>query len=621
MCFQMHSQWTDGERQVFTDAVALFGKDFRSIALLVRSKSQVQCRAFFSKSRKRLGLDHLVEQFHATMHARVEAATLSAQNSKHAYLVKPEVAEDVKLLPTALVTDCQSQEEKIETKQGGDNANVIVAGVVKTAKDLSQAGRTKWICEPWKDASKNLVEELSDLDLVAAAAEMLVKSAVDIPQTSFGAQEATNLEPPSTSGLAADSELDRHVPPSCDDVPGTLDMTEASSIADAQICQEDEEETAAAKGDGGSPIGVSPAIEREAAVVDQAAAALVGISAMLLDKQDMKIMNPVTELKPGPFPAGLLANTERTACPSPVVPATEWTISEVTSTRPATHNSAQQTKEKVSRSGTGGEVKPRREPTSWTQDEKETFAEILRNHGKDWRLLHESLPSKSLTQIKTYFQNSKAKLGFPTTEGMGNTGGRGGGTRKRKAEDSDTNSNNAGSGGPLYHQKFSSVSPSEVDITSHQAKPGMGAPLSMGAKVAMGPAAVGTNNEYATLLGSLSGQPVDQENLNISDIQKLIRQIVHANSCPPSSQPGGFSMFQSGVMAGSSFQGNQRVSHLRSQQQLVQPAAQKPSPMGTHQMQSLTPDIVLQNNQPVLHQAVHQLQQQQVGNNTNLYQN
>ncbi len=159
---------------------------------------------------------------------------------------------------------------------------------------------------------------------------------------------------------------------------------------------------------------------------------------------------------------------------------------------------------------------------------------------------------------------------------MGNTGGRGEGTHERKAEDSDTNSNNAGSGGPLYHQKFSSVAPSEVDITSHQAKPGIGAPLSMGAKVAMGPAAVGTNNEYATLLGSLSGQPIDQENLNISNIQKRIHQIVHANSCPPSSQPGGFSMFQSGVMPGSSFQGNQRLSHLCSQQQLVQPAAQKP---------------------------------------------
>ncbi len=129
--------------------------------------------------------------------------------------------------------------------------------------------------------------------------------------------------------------------------------------------------------------------------------------------------------------------------------------------------------------------------------------------------------------------------------------------------------------------------------------------------MAMGPAAVGTNDEYATLLGSLSGQPIDQENLNISDIQKLIHQIVHANSCPPSSQPGGFSMFQLGVMPGSSFQGNQRVSHLCSQQQLVQPGAQKPSLMGTHQMQSLTPDIVLHlHNQPVLHQAAHQLQQQ-----------
>jgi hypothetical protein len=68
-------------------------------------------------------------------------------------------------------------------------------------------------------------------------------------------------------------------------------------------------------------------------------------------------------------------------------------------------------------------------------------------------------------------------------------------------------------------------------------------------------------------------------------------------------------MFQSGVMAGSSFQGNQWLSHLCSQQQLIQTAAQKPSLMGTHQMQSLTPDIVLRNNQPVLHQAVHQLQQ------------
>ena len=95
----MESQWTDGERELFTNAVATSGKDFRSIALRVGSKNQTQCKAFFSKTRKRLGLDLLVEQFHATWHDNAEAAIL-VQSLKHnqepVFRMKPTDA-DVKV--------------------------------------------------------------------------------------------------------------------------------------------------------------------------------------------------------------------------------------------------------------------------------------------------------------------------------------------------------------------------------------------------------------------------------------------------------------------------------------------------------------------------------------------
>eukprot|EP00245_Coleochaete_scutata_P008746 TRINITY_DN2732_c0_g1_i1.p1 TRINITY_DN2732_c0_g1~~TRINITY_DN2732_c0_g1_i1.p1 ORF type:complete len:804 (+),score=188.42 TRINITY_DN2732_c0_g1_i1:1458-3869(+) len=118
----------------------------------------------------------------------------------------------------------------------------------------------------------------------------------------------------------------------------------------------------------------------------------------------------------------------------------------------------------------GNEPKQRREPTSWTQEEKEKFAEIIRTHGKDWTLLQENIPGKSLTQIKTYFQNSKAKLGFSALVDVGQGGGAtsgsvvrsGGGGRKRKAEELEISSRpvpTSGGGasqvavaGPAVHQ-------------------------------------------------------------------------------------------------------------------------------------------------------------------------
>eukprot|EP00850_Spirogloea_muscicola_P016549 SM000135S26993 [mRNA] locus=s135:153893:158121:+ [translate_table: standard] len=54
--------WTDTEKAAFLAALAQHGKDFRSVAAAVGTRSVKQCRSFFGKSRQRLGLDRLVEQ-------------------------------------------------------------------------------------------------------------------------------------------------------------------------------------------------------------------------------------------------------------------------------------------------------------------------------------------------------------------------------------------------------------------------------------------------------------------------------------------------------------------------------------------------------------------------------
>ncbi|KAL8090466.1 uncharacterized protein LOC141695171 isoform X2 [Apium graveolens] len=51
------ADWTDEERSVFIQAVSSYGKDFAMISQCVRTKSSNQCKIFFSKARKCLGLD------------------------------------------------------------------------------------------------------------------------------------------------------------------------------------------------------------------------------------------------------------------------------------------------------------------------------------------------------------------------------------------------------------------------------------------------------------------------------------------------------------------------------------------------------------------------------------
>ncbi|XAR72099.1 hypothetical protein NMG60_11018618 [Bertholletia excelsa] len=51
------TDWTDEEKSIFMQAVASYGKDFTKISRCVRTRSMNQCKVFFSKARKCLGLD------------------------------------------------------------------------------------------------------------------------------------------------------------------------------------------------------------------------------------------------------------------------------------------------------------------------------------------------------------------------------------------------------------------------------------------------------------------------------------------------------------------------------------------------------------------------------------
>nr|CCO06496.1 myb like transcription factor [Arabis alpina] len=51
--------WTDDERSAFIQGLSLYGKNFASISRFVRTRSQDQCRVFYSKVRKCLGLESI----------------------------------------------------------------------------------------------------------------------------------------------------------------------------------------------------------------------------------------------------------------------------------------------------------------------------------------------------------------------------------------------------------------------------------------------------------------------------------------------------------------------------------------------------------------------------------
>ncbi|VFQ62629.1 unnamed protein product [Cuscuta campestris] len=55
-----HNDWTDEEKLTFIQAVSSYGKDFMMISRFVKTRSMDQCKIFFSKAKKCLGLDAII---------------------------------------------------------------------------------------------------------------------------------------------------------------------------------------------------------------------------------------------------------------------------------------------------------------------------------------------------------------------------------------------------------------------------------------------------------------------------------------------------------------------------------------------------------------------------------
>jgi hypothetical protein len=62
-----------------------------------------------------------------------------------------------------------------------------------------------------------------------------------------------------------------------------------------------------------------------------------------------------------------------------------------------------------SASNAGAEAR-RRGGTTWTNEEKQTFQDMLARVGKDWAAIQRVIPTKEINQIQNFFQNNRARL-------------------------------------------------------------------------------------------------------------------------------------------------------------------------------------------------------------------
>jgi hypothetical protein len=63
--------------------------------------------------------------------------------------------------------------------------------------------------------------------------------------------------------------------------------------------------------------------------------------------------------------------------------------------------------------GTSGEhnkKKRQRDRPVWSDDDKQALFDAFAEHGRQWQKLHEAVPSKTLTQVKNFYQNYKHKF-------------------------------------------------------------------------------------------------------------------------------------------------------------------------------------------------------------------
>ncbi|KAG0596168.1 hypothetical protein M758_UG230500 [Ceratodon purpureus] len=497
---QEDSHWTDAERELFTSAVATYGKEFRLIALHVGTKSQSQCKAFFSKTRKRLCLDELVELFEAN-----EAAAMLVQS------FRPDADLAQEMHGSAGVV----AEERMDT-----------VSAVNTLESL-------------KEQSKLLANDMSDLSLVADAAAAMEEITLVKPEVPTLDLFSSGKSMTSSQGLACE----------------LLKVNQSNfTVLSTLLSEEEDEDSEATKSDGSYHVGIEAETD---IVVDQAAAALIGMSEMLTVKSGLKRSKSEAKVETKSSPISIFSRSQSARLPTSYPPSHAVTEANFCL---ASGRAARHAKERMSsliackafnrdrtqdmhdayagtkgRETAGGEPKPRREPTSWTQEEKETFSVILQAHGKNWALLDESLPSKSLTQIKTFFQNSKARSRLPASDKLLTVVRNDVANRKRKADEFDSTRR-------AVKQKVRGIlAPPELDSCTQKGDSRLGSASVTGTTI------VGVDIlAYAARFGAFPGQLADQDS-SMNGMQHLVRQVTSPNTYSQGSTLDGHQVFGPGA--------------------------------------------------------------------------
>lgn len=562
---EFDSQWTDHERQLFVTALAMFGKDFKNISQHVATKSEGQCKAFFSKTRKRLGLDQLLEAFQMSMHEDSEQ----------------QVGGDTEDLNTAVALEDSNCRGMGGMQDDGKNVNATnvgeclplgsdaIAGVVSA--DSTEEPLIAESKDSDKGDDKQNIEDERSIVLITELKDDLPEDTVK-KASNHGIEEVTEkavevLFPEPLSELK--DEVD--YPGITTDIvtePETCGRVEDSK--DQQKAYVDEQIPSTPQ----SKSGREDETNESTSVVDT------------IERPDVE----EKDLQPDPLSQVRQESSDVTHM--------SHNSSNQTSVAPTSTNAsivASMGQPKARGNTSAGESKPRREATSWTQDEKEKFVDIIRKHGRDWTLLQESLPAKSMTQIKTYFQNSKAKLGFTAGEG---TNSRSAANRKHKVDDSDSTNTLYN----LAHHKAASLS-DESGLKSDQNVSGsistmLGAP--------------GSDALSFTLFGK--GKWPAEDPTAFSGMQKVFQQMC-SNGYTQQSVPsnGLFPLFQPSALPVLT-PGFQQPQNIVLQQSLSHSTPAKPqlaAPQQTQQIASVQQSQTSSTLSNLQTQVVNQIKQQQ----------
>lgn len=568
---EFDSQWTDHERQLFVAALGMVGKDFKNISQHVATKSEGQCKAFFSKTRKRLGLDQVLETFQMSMH----------ECSEHQVGGDTEDLKSAASLEDSKCRDMGGRQDDVKDMNGTDVGKCLpldcdaIVGIVSansteepliTESKASEKGDVKQNIEDGRSIAsitelKDDLPENSQKKSLRHGIEEITENAVEVilpsfPESLSGPKDEEADYPVITTDLVAEPETD------CG-------------------CVEDTKDQQKAYGDEQNP-NTPHSISGRECETNESASVVDAFERTAVEEKDMQ-QDTLSQIRQESPDATHISHSS----------SNQTSVTHISTNASMVAPTAQP---KARGNINAGESKPRREATSWTQDEKEKFVDIIRKHGRDWTLLQESLPAKSMTQIKTYFQNSKAKLGFTAGEG---TNSRSAANRKHKVDDSDSINT-------LYHlahHKATSLS-DESGLKSDQIVNGSISTM-LGAQ--------GSDGLSFTLFGKGKWQAEDPTAL--SGMEKVFQQMCSNGYTQHSvSSNGIFPMFQQSALPVLTTSGFQPPQNIILQQPLSHSTPSKPQLAASQQTQQIASVQQSQTSSALCNlqtQVVNQIKQQQ----------